>query len=241
MDVSIIIPVYNEKENVMPLADEIYDVMSKTRWSWECIWIDDGSNDGTSQALITISRKYSKYHYILLDRNYGQSAALYVGFKNAIGRFIVTMDGDGQNDPGDIPYLMECIETHNADMVNGWRRNRKDTFVKRFSSRIANSFRNWVTHEKITDVGCSLRVFKRECVDILPLFKGMHRFLPTLIKNAGFRNILEVPVNHRPRIHGQTKYGIHNRLWVGIMDTFAVRWMQNRMVYPQIKTSSIRR
>lgn len=238
MDISIVIPVFNEQGNIEYLGDEIQDVMNGTLWSWECLWIDDGSSDNTPNELIKLCRRYPQHHYIILDKNYGQSAALFVGFKTAIGRFIITMDGDGQNDPRDIPFLMESIKTLNADMVNGWRRNRKDSFIKKLSSRIANSFRNWITHEKVTDVGCSLRIFKRECVENIPVFKGMHRFLPTLVKNAGYRNIIEVPVNHRPRIHGYTKYGIHNRLWVGIMDTLAVRWMQKRMVYPKIKSSS---
>jgi glycosyltransferase involved in cell wall biosynthesis len=239
IDISIIIPVFNEERNVIYLADEIQQVMTHTKWSWECIWVDDGSRDNTSLELIHISEKYSQHHYIMLDSNYGQSAALFVGFKNAHGRIIVTLDGDGQNDPRDIPLIIKFLERHNADMVNGWRRDRKDPFIKKISSRIANAFRNWITNENITDVGCSMRAFKKECIGRLFLFKGMHRFLPTLVKYGGYEKILEIPVNHRPRWHGFTKYGINNRLWVGIIDTLAVRWFQLRAVYPEIKNSSL--
>ena len=236
---SIVIPVFNERDNILPLAEEIEFVMGSTAWSWECLWVDDGSNDGTSDQLQAIHNRNSCHNFICHTLNYGQSAALYTGFIHAKGEIIVTLDGDGQNDPGDIPLLVNRLLEEDLDMVNGLRNKREDSFVRKISSRIANGFRNWMTHEQIMDVGCSLRALRRQAVEHIPVFKGMHRFLPTLVKLSGHEKILELPVGHRPRKHGQTKYGIHNRLWVGIMDTMAVRWMQRRLVYPEIKISTM--
>ena len=239
LDLSIIIPVKDEEKNISRLAKEVGMVMNAAPWSWECLWLDDGSTDNTLSELQQINAKDSRHQFIALSRNYGQSAALYTGFGCARGEILVTLDGDGQNDPKDIPVLVRRLLEDNADMVNGFRRKRRDTFIRKVSSRIGNAFRNWVTNEQIHDVGCSLRVFRHRCVENIPVFKGMHRFLPTLIRISGCSVMLEMPVNHRPRRYGQTKYGIHNRLWVGLMDTLAVRWMQTRMVYPEIKTSSL--
>jgi len=238
-DISIVIPVKDEEQNVPLLALEIEKVMAAGLWSWECLWIDDGSTDRTLAALERVSRRDPHHGFVSLDGNFGQAAALFTGFLHAQGKIIATLDGDGQNDPADIPVLVTRLIEENADMVNGWRRKRKDNSVRRISSKIANGFRNWITKEDIQDVGCSIRVFRRECVEHIPLFRGMHRFLPTLIRMAGFKRIQEVPVGHRPRVMGQTKYGIHDRLWVGILDTLGVRWLQGRAVKPRIKSSTI--
>ena len=239
-DMSIIIPVKDEERNIAGLAEEFTMAMLPTSWSWECLWIDDGSTDNTLSELQRINKKDARHQFIALSRNYGQSAALSTGFSYARGEILVTMDGDGQNDPDDIPVLVRCLLESNADIVNGWRKRRSDTAVRKILSRIANAFRNRVTREQIRDVGCSIRVFRHRCVEGIPVFRGMHRFLPTLIRAGGCcPRIVEMPVRHRPRAHGQTKYGIHNRLWVGLMDTLAVRWMQTRMVYPKVKTSSL--
>ncbi|HQP55388.1 MAG TPA: glycosyltransferase family 2 protein [Syntrophorhabdus sp.] len=241
--VSIIIPVKDEGENIDILGNEINMAMENVTLPWECIWIDDGSTDTTVGELKKLSACDARHRLVILARNFGQSAALSVGFQNATGDILVTLDGDGQNDPADIPRLIEKLQKHGADMVNGVRQKRHDSFVRKISSRIANNFRDWVTGDRVTDVGCSVRVFKRECVKGIPVFKGMHRFLPTLVRMQGYTHIMESLVNHRPRVRGKTKYGIQNRLWVGLADLAAVKWMQSRLVFPEVQsmTSTTRR
>jgi glycosyltransferase involved in cell wall biosynthesis len=237
-EVSIVIPVKDEDKNIDALAKEIDTALAPADFSWECLWIDDGSADDTANILRKLHDKNPRHRFVLLARNFGQSAALSVGFQNARGDIIATLDGDGQNDPNDIPRLIKLLREHRADMVNGVRRNRHDSYVRRISSRIANGFRNWVTGDNITDVGCSLRVFRSKCVKRIPVFKGMHRFFPTLVRIQGFSHIIESPVNHRPRMRGETKYGIQNRLWVGLADLGAVKWMQNRLVFPEVQSQA---
>ncbi|HET6303948.1 MAG TPA: glycosyltransferase, partial [Myxococcota bacterium] len=162
---------------------------------------------------------------VVLDGNHGQSAALDAGFRRARGEIVATLDADGQNDPADLPRLLARLD--DADVVNGVRTGRRDGPVRKLSSRIANGFRNRMTHESVRDVGCSLRVMRREFLERVKLWRGMHRFLPTLLRLEGAR-IVEVSVSHRPRRHGTSKYGIRNRLFAGFMDVFAVRWMQRR-------------
>ena len=231
--ISIIIPVFNEDENVQVLADEVTSVMNSCEWEWECIWIDDGSNDGTNQKLYLIRASEPRHKVFTLERNFGQSASMAFGFKKASGEIFVTLDGDGQNDPAGIPGLVRKLIAEKADMVNGIRSKRQNSLLRKIASRIANGFRNIVTGENVRDVGCSLRAFRGVCVRDIPVFKGMHRFIPTLVRIAGYGRIVEMPVNHRPRVKGTSKYGISNRLWVGIADTFAVCWMKRRMIYPK--------
>jgi dolichol-phosphate mannosyltransferase len=233
--ISIIVPVMNESDNIVPLAGEITTAMKSTTWRWECLWIDDFSSDGTRDKLNEVSRTDPRHRVFLHNRNYGQSAALATGFNRANGDILVTLDGDGQNDPASIPAVVKKLITEQADLVNGWRKNRKDSLVRKISSRIGNGFRNTLTGENITDVGCALRAFRRECVSQVFIFKGMHRYFPTLVRINGYKKILEEPVNHRPRQRGKTKYGINNRLWVGIADTIALCWMKRRIVRPQIE------
>ena len=235
IEVSIIIPVMNEESNIDILADEITSTMTNTSWIWECLWIDDFSTDETLLKLTNLRKRDIHHRIIAHKRNYGQSAALVTGFQYALGEIFVTLDGDGQNDPASIPDLVKKMINKKADMVNGWRQKRNDSIVRKLSSRIANFYRNILTGEKIRDVGCALRAFKRECVENIPMFKGMHRFFPTLVRLSGYTNILEEPVKHRSRKRGKTKYGINNRLWVGLADTLAVCWMRWRLVYPQSK------
>lgn len=239
LDLSIIIPLKNEARNVVLLRDEIDAVMDPQPYRWECIWVDDGSTDSTLEQIRRFTQEDARHQYVALDHNCGQSAALYAGFCHARGSVLATLDGDGQNDPADLPRLIERLVHENCDMVNGVRRKRRDGVIRRVSSRIANGFRNWLTHEQVTDVGCSLRVFRRACIEQLVPFDGFHRFLPTLIRIAGCARIVEMPVGHRPRRYGRTSYGISNRLWIGILDTLAVRWLQHRMISPRVKTTSL--
>lgn len=231
--VSVIIPIKDEAKNIEPLAKELREVLDQQVWHWECIWVDDGSTDQSLLMLERLSLEDLRHSYISFEKNAGQSAAFWAGFQAAKGEIIVTIDGDGQNDPSDIPLLVEMIQYSESDMVNGYRSKRRDNFVRKVASRIANNFRNWVTGKTVRDVGCSTRAFRRECVKCLPHFKGLHRFLPTLVNMQGFR-LSEVPVNHRPRMHGKTKYTINSRLWVGLADTFGVLWLRKRFFHYKI-------
>jgi dolichol-phosphate mannosyltransferase len=236
IDFSLVIPVKDEEDNISVLCAEVSEVLSATTYSWECIWIDDGSTDSTPAKLEAAFKTHPHHRCIRVEKSCGQSVALGIGFSDSLGRVVAMMDGDGQNDPHDIPALMAELERTRADVVNGYRNKRQDSIVRKISSRLANGVRNRLTHETIRDVGCSLRVIRRECLTGLPVFKGMHRFLPSLIRMNGFNRITEVPVNHRPRRFNQPKYGISNRLWVGIYDLFAIRWMRARMtVSPVIR------
>jgi len=237
IDLSIVIPLKDESENIGPLADELTGIMELHPWSWECVWVDDGSKDGSLLNLERLVQEDPRHRYISFEKNAGQSAAFWAGFRAARGATLATIDGDGQNDPAGIPSLMEMVESGECDMANGYRARREDTLVRKLSSRIANSFRNWVTGKTVRDVGCSTRVFRRECVESLPQFKGMHRFLPTIVAIKGFR-LAEAPVNHRPRVYGKTKYSIKNRLWVGLADTFGVLWLRKRAFHFKIKSQS---
>ncbi len=238
--VSLVIPVKDEAENIPSLAEEITRAFDGTGLSWECLWIDDGSTDGTLEVLRRIRRSDDRHCYVSFDGNYGQTSAMLAGFRLSRGDILATMDGDGQNDPADLPPLIRRIAAGEADMINGVRVRRRDSWVRKASSRIGNGFRNWITGEKITDVGCSLRVFRRACVEGFPSFEGLHRFFPTLVGLQGWR-IIESPVNHRPRLRGKAKYGIRNRLRKGLIDSFAVRWMQWRRIRYRIKDQAITR
>jgi glycosyltransferase involved in cell wall biosynthesis len=229
-----VIPFKDEAESIPLLSDELNTVIDNNRFSCECIWVDDGSTDNSSEIIKHLMESRHDYRLIQFDKNYGQSAALGCGFRKSRGEIIVTLDSDLQNDPSDIPGFLDLLLNSTFDMVNGIRKNRHDSAIRLLTSRIANQFRNTLTRSSVTDVGCSMRVFYRKCVENIPVFKGMHRFLPTLVEMQGFC-ITEAIVNHRPRLKGRTKYGIQNRLWVGIIDTLAVRWMQHRFVYPKLK------
>lgn len=240
LDLSVVIPVLDEVESVPGLAAEVEGALAETGWSWECVWVDDGSTDGTGSQLDDIVERQPRHRVLHLARNFGQSAATAVGFSAARGRVVVTLDGDGQSPPAEIPRLVQTLLDSGADVVNGVRSSRRDSWVRRASSRIGNGFRNRVTRERVQDVGCSLRAMRRECLDGIPVFRGMHRFLPTLIRLNGYERVVEVPVAHRPRQHGTTKYGVQSRLWVGLADTLAVLWMQRRLVAPRtIRNSTL--
>ena len=226
-EVSIVIPVHNEEENLPILAAEIRAALDGTGRSYEVLWVDDGSTDGSLLALAGIALRDPRARVLRLRRNAGQSAALAAGFRSARGEIVVTLDADLQNDPADIPRLLG--ELPGWDLVSGVRIRRRDDWVRRLSSRIANGVRNWATGEAVSDVGCSLKAYRAPYLRRVPMFTGMHRFLPTLVRLDGGR-IKEVPVNHRPRLHGKTKYSFGNRLFRTLADLFAVRWMQRRWI-----------
>ena len=224
---SLVIPVFNERENLAPLVSELAGVLRPAGDPFEAIFVDDGSTDGSGEVLRDLRAVHPEIRVLRFPGNRGQTAAFSAGFRAARGEFVVTLDADLQNDPRDIPRLLEALE--GADAVAGIRRRRADSLVRRVSSRIANSVRNRVTGDDIRDTGCSLKAFRREALGRLPLYRGMHRFLPTLVRIAGGR-VAQIEVNHRPRVAGTSKYGVFNRLFVGIADLLAVRWMKSRRV-----------
>ncbi len=241
VDLSVVIPLKNEAGNLEPLAREVERALSNSPYRWECLWVDDGSVDESLAELHRIAAHDSRHRVLVLERNAGQAAAMSVGFAHARGRLLSTLDADGQSDPADLPRLAAHLDANDLDLVNGWRQRRRDSGIRRISSRVANAFRNRLTGEAVRDVGCSVRVMRREAVDGIPLFHGMHRFLPTLIRLNGFTKRDELPVHHRPRMQGLSKYGVHNRLWVGIGDTLMIRWLARRAVAPVVRAPEGRR
>ncbi len=238
VDLSIVVPVYDEAENIRCLADEIEAALGAADVRWECVWVDDGSRDGSLMEIkALVARGTAPHRYVALSSNQGQSAALWAGFLRCRGRWIATLDGDGQNDPSDLPRMLEMIRKGSCEMITGWRRKRNDGWIRRVSSRVANAFRSAVTGAVVRDVGCSTRIFRRTCLEGLPVFRGFHRFFPTLVAARGGR-VVEIPVNHRPRLKGTSKYNVGNRLWVGLFDTFGVYWFQRRGVFPDVRESS---
>jgi dolichol-phosphate mannosyltransferase len=197
---------------------------------YEVVFVDDGSVDGTSARLRELSRSVPRLRWVSHRSPFGQSAAIWTGVRLSRAPWIVTLDGDGQNDPADIPRLLEALD--GCDVVSGIRAVRRDSWVRRVASRISNRVRNWVVHDGVTDVGCSLKAYRSDLLRELPAFNSLHRFLPALVKMRGAR-IRELPVHHRPRIHGESKYTIGNRLWRGIVDLAGVRWLQSRWVEPR--------
>jgi len=235
VQLSIVIPVYNEEACVCETLTELVDILnSGMTASTEIICVDDGSSDCSVDRIFEAMELNSQLRLVRLDRNYGQTAALDAGFRMASGGLVGMMDADGQNDPRDFPRLMKIMIDRELDMVCGVRKTRHDGVVRRISSRIANGFRNWATGDQVTDVGCSIRVFRAQCFGNIKLYEGMHRFFPTLFRMEGYR-VGEISVNHRPRSGGMSKYGVRNRLWRGLRDVFAVRWMQSRSLQYQIR------
>ncbi|OLB75079.1 MAG: glycosyltransferase [Nitrospirae bacterium 13_2_20CM_2_61_4] len=222
---SVVVPVYNERDNLPPLTAQVLKALTGQVGSFEIIYVDDGSTDGSGPILDELASYYPEVRVFHFDRNYGQTSAFDAGFHQAGGDVIATLDGDLQYDPADILTLLPLAEHY--DLVCGWRKDRHDTLVKRLSSRIANAIRNAVIHDSVHDTGCSLKIIHRRVVERIPLFEGMHRFFPALARMHGF-TVTEVPVRHFPRIHGQSKYGIANRVFKALRDLLAVRWMQSR-------------
>ena len=233
--VSVMIPVYNEEESLVTLHRELDAALASVAGGAEIVFVDDGSKDRSLAVLREIAEKDPRVRVVVLDGNHGQTAAFAAGFDAVRGEITVTLDADLQNDPADIPRLIAKLDAEGADVVNGVRQKRRDSWVRLVSSRIANNARNWVTNESVTDVGCSLRAMRTEYVKRVRLFRNMHRFLPTLLRMEGATKVIEMPVAHRERRYGVSKYGIGNRLWVGIVDLFGVRWMQARHFRVRVK------
>jgi len=230
-DVSIIVPVCNEEENILPLAQEVSAALLAGRWTYELVFVDDASTDGTWRNIQRARGLDGRVRGLRHTRNCGQSAALWTGIQRTTAAVIGTMDGDRQNDPADFPKMLDALER--CDFVCGVRAKRRDNFVRRASARVARVARKWVLRVDFVDTGCGLRVFKRTAIAQLFAFNGLHRFLPILVHGSGGRT-LELPVNHRPRVAGMSKYGIWDRLGRGILDLLAVAWYQRRRLQPVV-------
>ena len=242
-ELSVVVPVKNEAENIGPLIDEIAAALASGPVH-EIVYVDDGSDDATPDRLAEAAGRHPQLRVVRHRRSCGQSAAVRSGIFAARAPLIATLDGDGQNDPADIPSLLDAYAGAGAGlepvaavgsvaMIAGRRAKRRDTWVRRASSRLANGTRNWMLGDHTPDSGCGLKVFSREVFLRLPYFDHMHRFLPALVRREGYR-IESHDVNHRPRTRGSSKYGVFNRLWVGIVDLFGVMWLNRRFRRPEI-------
>jgi len=227
--VSVVAPLFNEEESISILQQELSVALKGV--DYEIIFVDDGSVDRTAERI----EAAPNVRVIRFEKNTGQSAAIYAGLHAARGAIAVLIDGDLQNDPADIPRLLSEI-ARGADLVCGYRAQRRDTRVKRLTSRIANAVRSRFTKDGVRDTGCTLKAMRRECLSALVPFKGMHRFIPALVKGAGYQ-LVEIPVNHRPRRFGQSKYGLGNRAVRATMDMFGVRWLLSRRLNYRIRKS----
>lgn len=236
---SVVVPVKNEAENIEPLIREIVAAVSDLA-DFEIVYVDDGSTDATLSELQRLAAELPQLKYLRHQASCGQSTAITSGVQAARFAWIATLDGDGQNDPADIPALLKRLRAagpaENLHMLAGWRANRRDTWLRRFSSRVANGVRSSLLHDATPDTGCGLKVFSRETFLRLPYFDHMHRFMPALVQRHGGR-VESVVVNHRPRERGTSKYGLHNRLWVGIVDLFGVMWLIRRAKLPVVLES----
>jgi dolichol-phosphate mannosyltransferase len=230
--ISVVIPVYNEEENLPILVPQLAEVLGRLGKSYEMVFVDDGSTDGSRQLLRALISRYPQLRLFGLRKNCGETAAGAAGIKEARGDVIITMDADLQNDPKDIPGMLEYLKEY--DMVTGWRQKREDSWVKRITSKIANGIRNGLSGETVRDSGCTFRAYKRKCLQNIKLFKGMHRFMPTLVKMEGFR-VVEVPITHHPRQFGASKYTTWNRMWRAFVDLLAVKWMKSRRIHYEIE------
>lgn len=236
---SVVVPVFNEAENIRPLIEEITAALdaSPATQPYEIIYVNDGSTDNSLAELRAMQTRVPQLRVLNHAQSCGQSTAIHSGVSAARAEWIATLDGDGQNVPADIPGLFAraigASAEENLHMVAGWRTRRKDSWLKRVSSKIANAVRSRMLKDNTPDTGCGLKVFRRKTFLQMPYFDHMHRYLPALVKRAGGRSV-SVPVQHRPRERGVSKYGFHNRLWVGIVDLFGVNWLLRRAKLPQV-------
>jgi glycosyltransferase involved in cell wall biosynthesis len=231
LQLTVFSPAYNEEECIERLVREIAAACDGVDRRYEILIIDDGSSDRTFEILRGLCDEFPQLRVLRLAQNTGLSAGFDAGFQNARGEIVISLDADLQNDPADIPKLLEKMDEF--DVVCGIRAKREDNFIRRASSRIANGVRNWYTHESVQDIACSLKAFRRRDVARLKMFKGLHRFLPTLLRLQGCR-VTEIPVNHRPRTTGVAKYGVWNRVFRAFRDMLVVRWMQQRWIQYEI-------
>ncbi|MFI5370477.1 MAG: glycosyltransferase family 2 protein [Candidatus Eisenbacteria bacterium] len=231
-ELSVVIPIYNERDNLGPLLAELRAALAAVGRSHEIVLVDDGSVDGSAQVLIDEVAKDPHLVPVLFERNAGQSAALAVGIQRARGEVIVTLDADLQNDPADLSRVLAALD--GADVVSGIRARRHDSWLRLLSSRIANWTRRRVLGDPVTDIGCSFKAYRRETLVGMPYFVGVHRFLPALCVFRGAR-LVEVPISHRARRHGVSKYGVGNRLWRGIVDLVGVSWLKHRLLHYRVK------
>ena len=229
---SIIIPLKDEEGNITSLVEEIRQVMEQLGEPWELICVDDGSQDTTPQILESLQKELTCMRTLTFERNYGQSSAFDAGFKEAKGEYLITLDGDGQNDPKDIPKLTALAGEF--DLICGIRQKRKDPPHKKIISKIANKVRRAICDDGAQDTGCSLKLYRRECLSKIKMYSGMHRFLPALFVIEGYR-VGQQPVSHRERKSGKTKYNFFNRSFNTVADLFAVRWMKKRQLRYRIK------
>ena len=230
-DLSVVIPVCNEVDNIAPLAREVAAAL-RGHGSFELIYVDDGSTDGTAEAVRRVRAEVAEIRLLRHSRRAGQSAALHTGFRAARAAWVATLDGDGQNDPADLPRLLAERDARTArepalQLIAGHRTTRRDSWLRRVSSRVANGVRARLLGDGTPDTGCGLKLMRRDTLLELPYFDHMHRFLPALFRRQG-ATVVSVPVSHRPRREGRSKYGLHNRLWVGIVDLFGVMWLNAR-------------
>jgi dolichol-phosphate mannosyltransferase len=232
VDLSAVVPIRNELESIEPLLVELRAALDATGRSWEIVLADDASDDGGSDRIRAAARQDPRIRVVSLRRHGGQSAALVAGLSRARGRVIVTLDADLQNDPADLPKLLAALE--HADVASGIRAIRRDSWVRRRSSSFANAVRRAVLGDSITDIGCSFKAYRREALVGMPAFVGVHRFLPALCELRGAR-LVEVPVSHRPRRFGVSKYGVSNRLGRALYDLFGARWLKSRLMPSEVR------
>lgn len=233
--VDIILPVYNEEENLEPLVAEIHRALAPGDCRYRILLVDDGSVDASPEIIGRLCREDRRVAGVRLRENSGQTAAFIAGFRASRADCLVTMDADGQNDPADIPALLESLEE--CDLAAGYRLRRADRPARRWGSKLANAVRNRITGDEIIDTGCSLKAFRREVAEGIPPFRGMHRFFPTLARMNGY-SVRQLPTNHRPRRAGRTKYSNLGRLKETVWDLWAVRWMQKRTVVCRINQAA---
>ncbi|MCC6144450.1 MAG: glycosyltransferase family 2 protein [Candidatus Hydrogenedentes bacterium] len=231
--VSVVVPFFNEEKNVALVAAQVAAVFERLPgFSLECLFVNDGSSDGTRAAIDTLAAGDTRVRPVHLVRNQGQSAAVYAGMQRARGEYVLTIDGDLQNDPADFPQFLDLLQQYQC--VCGYRASRNDSWVRKVSSRVANTVRNAILHDGVRDTGCGAKGFRRECLRYFVPFNGLHRFMPALLRAHGI-TIVETPVQHHARKFGQSKYGIGNRLWRGLFDLVGVVWLRRRFVAIEVE------
>jgi glycosyltransferase involved in cell wall biosynthesis len=232
MDLSVVLPVFNEVDNIPLVAREVIAAVDGLKLVTEIVFVDDGSTDGSTEAIRALMVHEPRLRLLRLEKNAGLTAAFDAGYAASTGRIVVTLDADLQNDPKDMAALLTALD--GADAALGWRRERHDSWKKRLSSRVANAIRKRVTGDDALDSGCSLRALRRECLSALVPYDGMHRFVPTLLRQAGFR-VVQVPVHHRARRFGRSKFGLRNRALRAFIDLLAVQWLGRRALRYRVR------